>query len=256
MCDPKAPDEAVVEQAHTALASAASVAGASNSKRAGMVSRHVMGGPVSFANLASMHEALKRCRSDALGKVQDFVGTSGKELVYSARFDCAAKAATAPPPMPSTERSSRKRRRDDDDLESLEHAVDEARKKVKNVKSIAPTDVDAAEAMIARALQTLRGPSGERVVQSYGILPKKLSEGEHGQKLIVALRCMPGVAISIVSLRSAMGGFWADGLLSIETESAVDAKLPCTTEGQIAEEHGNASLLIVTSAPRASRDQN
>ena len=124
---------------------------------------------------------------------------------------------------------------------------------VKSAKDIPATDVDAAEALIGRALQTLRGPAGERVVQSYGLLPKKLNADDASERLVVALRCTPGVALSISSLRSAMGGFWQDGMVSVESDEP-SLKLPSTEEGRIAEANGNASLLVVTSAPRAHRN--
>jgi len=251
---------AAMAAAHESLAACASGVGATDSKLVGRVSRHVVPPSVSFTNLARLHDAAKALRSDAVGKVQDYVGTSGKNLVYSARFDHAASAAHAPPPFSPSPLSptgaasaSRKRRREDDELEALEVAVNDARKKVKSAKDIPATDVDAAEALIGRALQTLRGPAGERVVQSYGLLPKKLDADDASERLVVALRCTPGVALSISSLRSAMGGFWQDGMVSVESDEP-SLKLPSTEEGRIAEANGNASLLVVTSAPRAHRN--
>lgn len=245
---------AAMAAAHENLAACASGVGATDSKLVGRVSRHVVPPSVSFTNLAQLHDAAKALRSDAVGKVQDYIGTSGKNLVYSARFDHAASAAHAPPPLPaSAAGASRKRRREDDDLELLERAVGDARKKVKGSKDIPATDVDAAEAMLGRAMHSLRGPAGERVVQSYGILPKKLSADDASERLVVALSCMPGVALSISSLRSAMGGFWQDGMVSVESDEP-SLKLPSTEEGRIAEANGNASLLVVTSAPRAHRN--
>ena len=237
--------------AHAQLAAHASRIGGTDSKHVGLVSRHAFPATLSFANLTTLHEALKASKLE--GRAQDYVATSGRRLVYSARFEQNAAGAQAPPPSATSGSSSRKRRRDDDDLETLETAIADARKKVKGIDAIIETDVDAAEALIARAVQGLRGPAGERVVQSYGLLPKKLNADDASERLVVALRCMPGVAISIAGLRSAMGGFWQDGMVSVETDES-SLKLPCTDEGRVAEAHGNASLLVVTSAPRAHRN--
>jgi len=247
-------DSAPHAAAHAQLAAHASRIGGTDSKHVGLVSRHAFPATLSFANLTTLHEALKASKLE--GRAQDYVATSGRRLVYSARFEQSAAGAQAPPPAATAATSgssSRKRRRDDDDLETLETAIADARKKVKGVDAIVETDVDAAEALLARAVQSLRGPAGERVVQSYGLLPKKLNADDASERLVVALRCMPGVAISIASLRGAMGGFWQDGMVSVETDES-SLKLPCTDEGRVAEAHGNASLLVVTAAPRAHRN--
>lgn len=244
-------DSAPHAAAHAQLAAHASRIGGTDSKHVGQVSRHAFPATLSFANLTTLHEALKASKLE--GRAQDYVATSGRRLVYSARFEQNAAGAQAPPPSGSSGSASRKRRRDDDELEALETAIADARKKVKGVDAIVETDVDAAEALLARAVQSLRGPAGERVVQSYGLLPKKLNADDASERLVVALRCMPGVAISIASLRGVMGGFWQDGMVSVETDES-SLKLPCTDEGRVAEAHGNASLLVVTSAPRAHRN--
>jgi len=254
---PNEADAAPHAAAHAQLSKCASRLGGTDSKHVGMVSRHAFPATLSFANLAELHETLRAGKLEA--RAHDYVATSNGRLVYSARFDHASAAAQAPSPSGSAgsgATASRKRRRDDDgELEALEAAIVEARKKVKGVEAIAETDVDAAEALLARATQNLRGPAGERVVQSYGLLPKKLHAEDESERLIVALRCMPGVAISVAGLRSAMGGFWQDGMVSVETDDS-GLKLPCTDEGRVAEAHGNASLLVVTSAPRVHAHRN
>lgn len=238
-----------MDAVHGALASCASRLGATDSKSSGCFSRHILPARVSFANLAELHDALKRSASEAgLGKPDDFLVTDGKKLVYTARINADAANDGAPPPAAS---SKRKRRREDGEFEELEKTVETTRQKVRRTEGIVNTEVDAAEAVLSRSLQGLRGPRGENVLQSHALVVCKLRDGDKTPRLVVALRCMPCVPVSISSLKTAMGGFWSDGAVEakeFDSQDEVYGKLPSSAEGSVVESHGHVSLFVVTSA--------
>lgn len=240
-----------MDAVHGALASCASRLGATDSKSSGCSSRHILPARVSFANLAELHDALKRSANDAgLGRPDDFLVTDGKKLVYTARIhaDAAAKDGAPPPPALS---NKRKRRREDGEFEALEKTVETTRQKVQRTEGIVNTEVDAAEAVLSRSVQGLRGPRGEHVLQSHALVVCKLRAEDKTPRLVVALRCMPCVPVSISSLKTAMGGFWSDGAVEakeFDDQDAVYGKLPSSEEGRVVESHGHVSLFVVTSA--------
>ena len=240
-----------MDAVHGALASCASRLGATDSKSSERSSRHTLPARVSFANLAELHDTLKRSASEAgLGKPDDFLVTDGKKLVYTARINPhrAAKDDAPPPPAAS---NKRKRRREDGEFEELERTVETTRQKVRRTEGIVDTEVDAAEAVLSRSLQGLRGPRGEDVLQSHAMVVCKLRDGDNVPRLVVALRCMPCVPVSISSLKTAMGGFWSDGAVEakeFDSQDEVYGKLPSSEEGRVVESHGHVSLFVVTSA--------
>jgi len=242
-----------MEAVHAALASCASRIGGTDSKQVGAFSRHVLPPRASFANLTQLHDTLKRSASEAgLDKPRDFVATSGRKLVYSARLEPAPSSAPSSAPPKASSGGSRKRRREDEAFEAVESTVETARKKARGVDGIADTDVDAAEAVLTRSQQALRGPSGERILQSHALVVRKLRDADASPRLVIALRCMPSVPIPITALRAVMGGFWADGAVEIcvAGDDDVFETLPRTDAGRVAESHGHASLMVVTSAVR------
>ena len=238
-----------MDAVHAALASCASRIGATDSKSSGCSSRHILPARVSFANLSELHDTLKRSASEAgLGKPDDFLVTDGKKLVYAARINTDVVKGNAPLPALS---NKRKRRREDGEFEELEKAVETTRQKVRRTEGIVDTEVDAAEAVLSRALQGLRGPRGEDVLQSHGMVVCKLRDGDKAPRLVVALRCMPCVPVSISSLKTAMGGFWSDGAVEakeFDSQDEVYGKLPSSEEGSVVESHGHVPLFVVTSA--------
>lgn len=240
-----------MDAVHSALASCASRIGATDSKSSEGSSRHTLPARVSFANLAELHDTLKKSAGEAgLGKADDYVITDGKKLVYAARIH--TNGAKDGKPVAGSSKS-RKRRREDGEFEELEKTVETTRQKVKSTEGIVSTEVDAAEAVLSRCLQGLRGPRGEHVIQSHALVVCKLRKEDESARLVVALRCMPCVPVSVSSLKAAMGGFWSDGAVEAkehDDKHDVYGKLPSSEEGSVVESHGHVSMFVVTSAVR------
>ena len=103
-----------MDAVHSALASCASRIGATDSKSSEGSSRHTLPARVSFANLAELHDTLRKATSEAgLGKADDYVITDGKKLVYAARIHTNGAKDSKPVAGSS---KSRKRRREDGGL--------------------------------------------------------------------------------------------------------------------------------------------
>ena len=228
-----------IQQAHVAIAAAAARQGATESRLVNSVSRHIFAATVSFANLGAVHAVVKDMNEKI--KSLDFVASSGSELVFSSKFNFAP----TPPEITSV---SRKRRRDVQ--EDQADAVFAARKRLEKMAiSISSEDLDTAQDVLVRLVTELRGPSNEKLVESYAILLKKLHTSDDRPRVVLALRLNAGIPIPISLFKSCLGKCWKDGILTTdETIDGVCAReLPLTDEALASREHGNAPLLVVTS---------
>lgn len=256
--------EARFRSAHELVCRAASEQGCRDSQLINGVSRHVLPSTASFANLAALLAAAQQAGKHVAQRA--FVATSGARLVFSCKFDgvspsersraapaAATGAATAAGAAIAAEKKKRKRAAEDRD-EAHDEEIASARKRLAASCATTPlAELDVAQAVIRRTQQSLRGPAGELVVESYAMMTRKLRPSDARHSVVIALRINAGIAISLPALKRCLGGCWRDGVVSSEASvnGVCEADLPVGEECAASREQGNAPMLIVTSVPLA-----
>lgn len=243
--------EARFRSAHELIRRVASAQGCSDSQLINSVSRHVLPSTASFANLAALLAAAQQAGRHV--DQRPFVATSGSRLVFSCKFDGisqsgGSRAASAPA---SAAHKKRKRAAQDRD-EAHAEELTSARKRLATSCAATPlAELDAAQQVIRRVQQSLRGPEGEILVESYAMMTRKLQTEDARPSVVIALRINAGIAISLPALKRCLGGCWRDGVVSSEpsVNGVCDADLPVGEECAASREQGNAPMLIVTSVP-------
>ena len=143
-----------------------------------------------------------------------------------------------------------KRKRDDSELcvvDRIQRMLDQLRER----KASSDAELKVAEEVLTRAHYELRGAQDETAVESVGIFAKRLSTGATAERLVLAIRMLPGVAVALRDLRHVLGACWSDGLFSVEEEvmSVKRSDLPRTSEGSLAADFGMAPMMVVTAVP-------
>lgn len=244
--------EARFRAAHELVCRAASAQGCSDSQLVNGVSRHALPSTASFANLAALLAAAQQAGKHVSQRA--FVATSGARLVFSCKFDgvSSSEPQSRAAPAPAAQRK-RKRAAEDRD-EANDEEIASARKRLAASCAATPlVELDAAQAVIRRMQQSLRGPAGEFVVESYAMMTRKLRSSDARHSVVIALRINAGIPISLPALKRCLGGCWRDGVVSSEpsVNGVCEADLPVGEECAASREQGNAPMLIVTSVPLA-----
>lgn len=230
--------DSVEEDAHAVLCSYAERERSTCSElRSRSLSRHVLPNSVSFSSIDRLHEAV-------LGLVHkqipcmDYITASGSQLVFSAQIGKQPSCKT-----------SRKRGRTDEYDAQIEASVSKLRK----VGNTIQVEIDAAQTLLKRCLAELKGPSGETLIQSYGIFARPLGASHTGSlRILVGLLLHSGVGVSLSCLKHCLGSCWMDGMVTLD-DSACGVRgvdLPVSPEGNVSNSMGNKPMLIVTSIPR------
>ena len=225
---------------HAALAEAAKGEGCTKSALApGGVSVHTLPQTASFANL----EALARA-----SKTTAYVATVGEDLVFSARLGPKEEAEEEEEeevqPRPA-------KRRRDTSAEEADRVATARSRLAKSAPTLPSEQLDVAQRVLTKLVRDLRGPNGEIVVQSYAILSKKLGVADAQPRVVVAARLNAGIELNVELLKSCLGACWADGLITTQPtlHGIGKLELPLSEEASAAAFFGNASVLLVTSAP-------
>lgn len=220
---------------HEALTKVAASQHCTNALLCDAVSRHLLPDTASFKNI----EAL--CCAVPNGKC--FVGTLAKDLAFSASFSSSEEESC------ESEAPSKKRRRRSDAEDQAERVEGARSRLAKSMPDLPSAELDVAERVLVKVVNSLRGSEGEICLQSYALLAKKLTASDPRPRVVIAARLNAGISIPVALLKSCMGECWTDGLLttlgSIQGISEID--LPLSDEAKTAQRHGNASLMLVTS---------
>ena len=241
--------EARFRSAHDLLARVALEQNCSDSQLVNSVSRHVLPSTASFANLAALLAAAQQAGRHV--EQRPFVATSGRRLVFSCKFDGVSQAGGSRAAAPASANKKRKRTAKDRD-EAHAEELTSARKRLATSCAATPLEeLDAAQQVISRVQQSLRGPAGELVVESYAMMTRKLHPSDSRPSVVIALRINAGIPISLPALKRCLGGCWRDGVVSSEpsVNGVCEADLPVGEECAASREQGNAPMLIVTSVP-------
>lgn len=244
------------EQIHNRIAAAVkSVLPSTESCLVGSVSKHTLRDTISFSNLNAMHGHVK---AEAKESPQcDFIAASGQRLVYSSRFGTLQPSAAV-----TALTTGRKRQRDAEATQenTALTSAEEVRRRVTSAEGMKNEDAARISSALYGVLTSLKGPSGEEVVQSYAVFVKQISQfGYTGPIIVLALRCTSGVPIPVSTLKRALGTCWNDGIVTVQRTYAPlgleEKDLPLSEEGNVAAQMGNAPLLIAATAGRPSLEK-
>ena len=205
----------------------------------GGVSVHTLPQTASFANL----EALARA-----SKTTAYVATVGEDLVFSARLG-PKEEAQEEEEVEVAQRPAKRRR--DTSAEEADRVATARSRLAKSAPTLPSDQLDVAQRVLTKLVRDLRGPNGEIVVQSYAILSKKLGVADSQPRVVVAARLNAGIELNVELLKSCLGACWADGLITTQPtlHGIGKLELPLSEEASAAAFFGNASVLLVTSAP-------
>jgi len=230
------------EPLHAALAEAAKGEGCTKSVLTpSNTSVHTLPQTASFANL----EALARA-----SKTTAYVATVGEDMVFSARLGPQEEARQGEEEEEEEQRPAKKRRRDTS-AEEADRVATARSRLAKSAPTLPSDQLDVAQRVLTKLVRDLRGPNGEIVVQSYAILSKKLGVADSQPRVVVAARLNAGIELKVELLKSCLGACWADGLITTQPtlHGIGKLELPLSEEATAAAFFGNASMLLVTSAP-------
>lgn len=229
------------ETRHASLAGAAKTEGCTKSVLTpGNVSVHTLPQTASFANLEALASA---CKTTA------YVATVGEDLVFSARLGPSAGEAQKDEEDEEQPRPAKRRR--DTSAEEADRVASARCRLAKSAPALSSEQLDVAQRVLTKLVRDLRGPNGEIVVQSYAILSKKLGVADAQPRVVVAARLNAGIELKVELLKSCLGACWADGLITTQPtlHGIGKVELPLSEEASAAAFFGNASMLLVTSAP-------
>jgi len=226
------------ESEHEELTQVAASQHCTNPVLCATVSRHLLPETASFKNIEELRNAVP--------KGVCFVGTLAKDLVFSASFadpddDDDGDRESAMP--------ARKRRRRSSAEDQADRVAAARARLAKAMPDLPTAELDIAERVLVKTVNSLRGSEGEVCLQSYALLAKKLTRDDPRPRVVIAARLNAGISIPVALLKSCMGECWADGLLTTQSSlhgiSEID--LPLSDEAETAQHYGNTSLLLVTS---------
>ena len=264
---------------HASMEAAALAVGAKVSVRRGGITSHTLPDTCSFDALDQLQAAwgaalAEPVRADDAASSAPFgglarIGEVRGRLVYAgtmveptqehdrrakrARVHAQLKAgpghAAASAAFDAAQRRG-KRKRDDSELcgvDRIQRMLDQLRER----KAFSDAELKVAEEVLTRAHYELRGAQEETAVESVGIFAKRLSAGATAERLVLAIRMLPGVAVALRDVRHVLGVCWSDGLFSVEEEvmSVKRSDLPRTSEGSLAADFGMTPMMVVTAVP-------
>lgn len=256
------------DKCHSALTAAAHDHGGTDPVLRGRTSVHKLAKTATFTAVDAVLRAAAHLKDDAhaestvrvviskgtllcsvaIGAPVDAVETNGAE--------CATPSTPSPRPPPPPPLSvappmpPKKRKRDSPEL-ALADRVQSSIDAVAKLGTISQEELQAAESLLTRAVFDLRGACGESAIESVGIFSRRLGSAT-ADRLVLALRIAPGVAVNVQTLKRTFGSCWADGLFSAEEEvmGVSLADVPASAEGRLAMDWGNVPMLVVTAIPR------
>ena len=251
------------DKCHSALTAAARDNGGTDPVLRGRTSVHKLATTATFTAVDAVLRAASHLKDDAHAESTVRVVVSKGTLLCSVAIGAPADAANtdgaacAPPPPPPPPVASpmppKKRKRDSPEL-ALADRIQSSIDSVAKLGTVSPEELQAAESLLTRAVFDLRGACGESAIESVGIFSRRLGSTT-ADRLVLALRIAPGVAVNVQALKRTFGTCWADGLFSAEEEvmGVSLADVPASAEGRLAMGWGNVPMLVVTAIPRTPR---
>jgi len=248
------------DKCHRALTEAARDNGGTDPVLRGRTSVHKLATTATFTAIDAVLREAARLKDDAHAESAVRVVVSKGTLLCSVAIGAPIDAAEAdapgcaPPPPPPTpvapSMPPKKRKRDSPEL-ALADRIQSSIDAVAKLGTVSAEELQAAESLLTRAVFDLRGACDESAIESVGIFSRRLGSAT-ADRLVLALRIAPGVAVNVQMLKRTFGSCWADGLFSAETEVmgvSLD-DVPASAEGRLAMGWGNVPMLVVTAIPR------
>ena len=213
--------------------------------------RYVVRDTLSFHQISKLHECIKSFKTEN-GPV-DYIGSSGSNLVYSVKATCDFQR---------TLHSSGKKRRREEQWNDTRSEVQEAIQKLRRGagKTTPEVETEAASSILVRFLDTVRGQANEQAIDSWGVFSKQIDLPESSDrkssppvpKVLIAIRMHAGVAVSVSSMKRALGPCWVDGMVTTSDVAASfpGLVLPMGDAAKASAELGNHTFTIITSIPR------
>lgn len=247
------------DKCHGALTAAVRDNGGTDPVLRGRTSVHKLATTATFSAVDAVLRAASHLKDDAHAESTVRVVVSKGTLLCSvaigapvdaAGTEGAACAPSPPPPAVAPPMPPKKRKRDSPEL-ALAGRIQSSIDAVAKLGTASPEELQAAESLLTRAVFDLRGACGESAIESVGIFSRRLGSAT-ADRLVLALRVAPGVAVDVRSLKRTFGTCWADGLFSAEEEvmGVSLADVPASAEGRLAVGWGNVPMLVVTAIPR------
>ena len=206
----------------------------------GAVSSHRIESSLSFRSLGAFLDVIKS--SDQIKAEQVFVGTLDCNLYVSVAF---RYEKPTPPPV-KKKRRIEEDAREDAIAKNIEKTIDRVRSVAQKTNSQVVDEevLTGASQSLQSLLTTLKGPSGEDVVESWGLSATSASGLQVGRpSLILSMRLSAGMPVSVSTLRRSLGRSFVDGMLTT-SNSKSSYTLPITEQGAATEREGQASMLL------------
>ncbi len=190
------------------------------------VSRHKLDETIPFSMLENLYAVSRsHCPMGAY-----FIGSIRSDIIFSCKT-----TKTVP------KNKIRKRViNDDEGIESTIRSIPDYFSK---------DEVNRVRSVLIRLRRDVCGSNKEQVVQSSGILVKKLDPNDSHPRVLIVVRFNAGVAVPLDRLKCALGECWSDGVITIgdSAPGIQQCDLPFNEEARISHNHGNSHIIMVTS---------
>lgn len=209
----------------------------------GAVSSHKLSGSLAFRQLSAFLEAVKNVAKVKAEQV--FIGTVDSVVSVSVVFNFKRKQ----------EHVSGKKRRSNDDAEvdelheKIKTAIDRVRTSAQKTNGSAVDDevLNGANQILRTLLVQLKGPSGEEVVESWGLSASSPTGNALGRpNLILSVRMSAGLPVPVSTLRRCLGSSFVDGMVGNHNDPTLSFALPITEQGAVSDREGQKSLILHT----------
>lgn len=247
--------------AHDALTKTVNTQGVKSSTFRNGVSVHRFSESLSFANVNDQLRVISESESKL------FVGCIGQAIVVSLNFNYTLPVTNVPTPKQLVG----KKRRIDPQEEAVQMAVERVRKGLLENSGISERMLENAQAALVALLKNVSGSNGEPAIESWGLNAKQpdRSDPNHANEtknahlntlpkiappmrqrpcLILSARLSPGIAVSLNSLKRALGtACFRDGMFTILDPNtfANGFQLPLSDHAQVAEAAGQRSIMLL-----------
>ena len=201
---------------------------------------HRLKDTVSFDNVKKIMGACEGHRDNV------FVGTVDGNLVISVNF--VARVSSEP----TAQVGSKRKRKLDPHEEAAEDAVKRVRKGLSDEVKLTDDHLETAKKAVHALLANVRGPQGEKVVESYGLSYKTAEKTDvvasnYRPRLILSARLSPGAPVPLEKLFRALGTKCSqDGMLTVQDSSTLanGFNLPLSEHAEAAVAHGQKAVSL------------
>lgn len=230
---------------HEAVARVATAQYATKSSFTNGVSVHKMNQSVSFNSLRAVLKV-------AVGhQHRCFVGTIDGTVILSVNFNYET-------PKSAPARGTSKKRGRDPNEDAVDAALERVRRNAPDSSEVSEEMAEAAKQALLNILNNIRGPDGERPIESWGLLlnnKNSQSESASRPQLVISARITPGVAVPTALLLKSLGArCCADGMLTTQNSTALadGFQLPLSDQASVAESHGQKALTLFATVSKTA----